>query len=572
MSMNVSVVSACYNHGKYIHEMLDSVLNQTFQDFEVIIVNDGSTDDTKEILDKIRNEKVKIFHTEHLGPAHARNYAIQRSKGDIIMNLDADDKIAPSFLKKCIQIMKTNKNVGIVYSEVEFFDAKSGLFELKEATIQNMLYGNQIVVNACFRRSDWDKTEGYSDMLIHGLEDYDFWLSLIELDRDIWKINEPLVFYRTYADASESRSGKRKSDQTKVYLEMIRVFRRHENLYKKYPAIWGYFLTIENKLYLHLKSVKPELINKYFRSPTFSIITPTCKRPLLLKSAIESVLGQSFTDFEQIIIDDANDPKSAKIVSEFNSKKLRYFAHDKQQGVAGARNTGIKIASGKFICFLDDDDIFLPDILQHLYEAFKADNELEFVWTGISRLEKKGNLEIEYRRNAWPKNFKDHQQGLAIASSIATSFGLCIKKRCFDKIGLFDEDLKFGEDTDLMIRLAGSCKFATVPKVLIKIYKHEGKQLTDKRYHIDNYHIYSKIIKKHYEFLSKYPKVIHMHTKALVKICYRLRMKNQGRKMYLKLILKYPLYWLFYADLLCYELYGIHYEEWKSKRKILKNY
>ena len=258
-------------------------------------------------------------------------------------------------------------------------------------------------------------------------------------------------------------------------------------------------------------------------------------------------------------------------MSEFNSRKLRYIAHNKQQGVAGARNTGIKNALGKFICFIDDDDEFMPDILQHLYEAFKTDNELDFVWTGISRLEKKNGQEVEFRRSVWPKYFKDHERGLATASSIATGFGLCIRKSCFEKIGLFDESMKLGEDTDLVIRLAESCKFGTVPKVLVKIYKHEGKQLTDKRYHIENYHIYSKIIKKHYRFLSKHPKVIHMHIKAFANICYHLKMKNQSRKMYIKFILKFPFYWPFYADLFCYELHGLHYEEWKKRRRKSRN-
>lgn len=68
-----SVITPCFNHGKYIHEMLTSVLNQTYRDFEVIIVNDGSTDDTKLILDGIIHDKVKIIHTSNYGPAHARN-------------------------------------------------------------------------------------------------------------------------------------------------------------------------------------------------------------------------------------------------------------------------------------------------------------------------------------------------------------------------------------------------------------------------------------------------------------------------------------------------------------------
>jgi len=100
----ISIITACFNHGKYIHEMLDSVFAQSFQDFEIIIVNDGSTDNTREILEAIQHNKVRICHTRNRGPAHARNLAIKKAKGEIILNLDADNKIAPTFLEKCFSI------------------------------------------------------------------------------------------------------------------------------------------------------------------------------------------------------------------------------------------------------------------------------------------------------------------------------------------------------------------------------------------------------------------------------------------------------------------------------------
>jgi glycosyltransferase involved in cell wall biosynthesis len=246
--VEISVVTPCYNHGKYIPEMLGSVLNQTFQNFEVIIVNDGSTDDTRKILDGIHHEKVNIFHTKNFGPAHARNLAIKKARGEIIMNLDADDKIGPQFLEKCHDIFVKHPNAGIVYSDVEFFGAKTGPFILPVYSLDEMLQGNSIVANACFRRSDWKKTKGYSHAMTHGYEDFDFWLSIIELGRDVYQIKEPLVFYRTYLNPVESRSGRRKANSQKMKEAVVQAFQRHKKLYTKVPTAYEYFSRLENQL------------------------------------------------------------------------------------------------------------------------------------------------------------------------------------------------------------------------------------------------------------------------------------------------------------------------------------
>jgi glycosyltransferase involved in cell wall biosynthesis len=244
----ISIISPCFNHGKYIHEMLESVFRQTFEDYEVIIADDGSTDDTRAILANIICEKVKIIHAEHQGPAHARNLAIGHARAPIIMNLDADDKIAPTLLEKAYNRIITNTNVGIVFSEVERFGALTGKFNVGGYSLEKMLYDNRIVCNAFFRKADWEKVGGFSGDLIHGLEDWDFWLSIIELGREVINIPESLVYYRAYKKPIESRSGKRKKDRTKMQKSLINIFHRHEMLYSTHPKAWQYFSQIEKEL------------------------------------------------------------------------------------------------------------------------------------------------------------------------------------------------------------------------------------------------------------------------------------------------------------------------------------
>ena len=168
--------------------MLESVLNQTFEDYELIIINDGSTDDTAETLSRIVHEKVTIIHTENHGPAEARNIAIKKARAPLIMNLDADDKIAPSLLEKACQTFCGSPEIGIVTCDSECFGAKSGKFEIGEYTLESMLFDNRIISQSFFRKKDWLAVGGYSNELNNWLEDWDFWLSIIELVCDVVKI------------------------------------------------------------------------------------------------------------------------------------------------------------------------------------------------------------------------------------------------------------------------------------------------------------------------------------------------------------------------------------------------
>ena len=244
----ISVITACYNHGKYINEMLDSVLSQSFQNFEIIIVNDGSTDDTPGILNLINHNKVKIFHTENNGPAAARNFAIQHSKSPLILNLDADDRISTGLLGKAYDIFASNPDAGIVYCDAECFGAKTGKFEIGEYTPESMLFDNRIIADAFFRKKDWELAGGYSLELIYGLEDWDFWLRLIEAGREAVKIHGEIVYYRTYKNSGYSRSGKMKKDRMMIIRSLNTIFQRHKEYYTLYPDALKHFSAIEKKL------------------------------------------------------------------------------------------------------------------------------------------------------------------------------------------------------------------------------------------------------------------------------------------------------------------------------------
>lgn len=230
----VSVVIPCYNHGEYIDEAVDSVLSQAFQNFEIIIVNDGSADEkTCRILQDYNRPKTQVIHTENAGPSQARNSGIKLAKGEYILPLDADDKISHTYLEKAVNILENNENMGIVYCEAEYLGReRTDKWPLPEYSFPEILLRNMIFCSAFFRKSDWKKVGGYKINMEHGLEDYDFWLSLIEMGREVYRIPEILFSYRYNSEQIRGRTASmiNRNYMTKCYAQL---YRNHTNLYSQ---------------------------------------------------------------------------------------------------------------------------------------------------------------------------------------------------------------------------------------------------------------------------------------------------------------------------------------------------
>lgn len=193
----VSVIIPCYNLGQYLDEAVDSVLAQTFQDFEIIVIDDGSTDHaTIELLTSYSKPKTRVIRTGNHGLPAARNCGICEAAGDYILPLDADDRIGPTYLEQAVRVLDNDETVGIVYCYGELFGARSGRIAAANFSRRGMLLSNLIFCSAFFRRIDWAAVGGYNVNMRHGFEDWDFWLALLELGRDGYRIPETLFYYR----------------------------------------------------------------------------------------------------------------------------------------------------------------------------------------------------------------------------------------------------------------------------------------------------------------------------------------------------------------------------------------
>jgi glycosyltransferase involved in cell wall biosynthesis len=229
----VSVIIPCYNSGKFIEDTVDSVLASSFTDFEIIIVNDGSTDEhTNQVLANFNKPKTKIITTQNQGVVKARNTAVNNSSGKYILPLDADDKISPDYMKLAVQYLDIQPALGIVYCNVEMFGAKSGPFILPDYTVETMLKQSIIIVSAFFRREDFDKIGGWDPEMDYFYEDWDFWISIIELGREVYKIRDTHFYYRMVPN---SRTHTRDWAEGKnVGVLLNRLYKKHVPIYVKY--------------------------------------------------------------------------------------------------------------------------------------------------------------------------------------------------------------------------------------------------------------------------------------------------------------------------------------------------
>ena len=199
MQPRISIIVPCYNGAKYIRETLDCLLKQTIEDWECVIVNDGSTDNSLDILKDYaeKDSRYMYIDKENEGPSIARNIGIAASSGKYILPLDADDLIAPSYAEKAIDYLESHPKTKMVYCICQTFCGdKKGDFVSTPYSYEVMIWRNMLFNAGVFRKSDFEKTAGYNPNMRKGNEDWDFWITLIKPEDDVYQIPEKLFFYR----------------------------------------------------------------------------------------------------------------------------------------------------------------------------------------------------------------------------------------------------------------------------------------------------------------------------------------------------------------------------------------
>jgi glycosyltransferase involved in cell wall biosynthesis len=182
----VSVIVTSYNYGEFLCDCLNSIKDQTYKDYELVLADDGSNDDTLRIMEQA-NPDLLIRSKDRRGVVHINNLGVRCSSGNYICLINSDDMILPTYLERCVEVLDSRQDIAIAYTDFHHFgggldndvifrdyDTEGGLEELRK--------WNFILGSALFKRQAFIEAGGFSSLMTDGYEDYDLWLSICELD------------------------------------------------------------------------------------------------------------------------------------------------------------------------------------------------------------------------------------------------------------------------------------------------------------------------------------------------------------------------------------------------------
>jgi len=422
----VSIVITNYNYGNWVKDAIISCEWQQIKPDEIIVVDDGSTDNSLDVLQPLANQcKIKLIAQSNQGVAAARNNGIAAAAYPLIVCLDADDMIGPEFISALKPAMEHDRGIGIAYSGVKYIDQNgkdtgfgtSRMFSWEIQTKEGVPPPTCIPSGSMFRKSMWERCGGYRQKYAPG-EDTEFWVHGLALGYTAELITPETLFWYRGHEGSASR--------TKTYVPI------NDN------KPW-----IHDKVYpMGAPSFYVPAVRSYL-NPLVSVIVPVGPgHETIVKDAIESVIGQTIREWELILVDDTADKKLLPVKKQYPFVKHIFSAG--LVGAGAARNEGIDKARGKFVLFLDADDWLRGDALDLMLQAFVRTEQ--YVFTDHVEVHADGR---QINRSIMPYDrevYRDQQIMHAVTALVPTAWTREVKG--------FDPTLCGWEEYDFYMKLA----------------------------------------------------------------------------------------------------------------------
>ena len=405
----LSVIIPVFNAEKYIGDALASV-RRSPTPIEIVIVDDGSTDETKSIADKFGG--VVYVHQENRGPAAARNRALESARGKFIAFLDADDLWVGRHPNSALNYIEQS-DVDLVLGQTQCLISSSAS-SANFAPSGEVFHSYQLGAAIC-RRALIERIGGFDEKMRNG-EDVDWFLRVRESGASMATLPELSLYYRLHPG-------------------------NQPGLYRNSRA--GLLTAVHQSLQRRRSGAGPAR-----GRPLVSVIIPVHNAERFIIAAIESVLAQDYRPLELIVVDDGSTDRTSEIVQRIPQVS---FHRQAKQGPGAARNAGVRASKGELISFLDADDLWMPGKLSRQVAALSDDVDLEAVFGHVTEFTDL-NPEAATREIPGP-----------IPGTIL------IKRAALDRIGWFDETTEALEGADWYLRaLEKSLRARMLPEILYR--------------------------------------------------------------------------------------------------------
>ena len=401
----VSIIIPVFNGENYIKKAIDSALDQTYDNIEIIVVNDGSTDKTEQIVKSYGN-RVKYFRKENHGVASAINYGIKQMNGEYFSWLSHDDKYINNKVEKQVnRLIQLKNKKTILFSNFElidnkdcfisrtFFEKKSKLELINKGiypVLSGMVNGNSILIH----RDIFDDV-GLFNESVKTSSDYEMWFKIFKKYEHVF-MEDALVCYRIHKDQDTNKNAvyNKESDDLWVFI-ISNITEEDFKLFNvsRFQIYINLYNQMKNANLKNAMDLAYQLAKDNYDKPQISVLMPVYNCEKYVARSIESILNQSFGDFELIIINDCTPDDSMSIAKKYAEKDFRIKVIENQEnlGVGKTIDVGIKNANGKYFTRMDGDDTSDSDRLLLQYLELEKNN-FDYCATNINIIDRHDNV------------------------------------------------------------------------------------------------------------------------------------------------------------------------------------
>lgn len=491
-----SFVIPLYNREPYIAAAITSILGQEGDDFEIVVVDDGSTDGSLSVVEGFSDSRIRVIRNNHAGGPATRNSGISNARGELIIWVDSDDRYAKGALAALRQTISEYPEADVYYGDIEIFDDRApGHIErtsypdyYNEQLIPRLIRGNCLPnPGTAVRKSVYDHCGRYDEGFPR-CHDFEMWTRMADGAR-FKKVPAVVCHWRRHAGGLSHTASR--AFEAKVAARMVeryppsrlfpdledndaglglahaRVSEITEQLGEYAVALRLAYKAQELGALSHGRLESLERKAGTSHTPTFSVVVTTYNRPDLLRDALRSLERQSFRDFEVILVNDCGEDVGPLLAGY--SYRLTYVRLARNLGPAAARNTAHRLAKGDYIVYLDDDDAYLPEHLQTLHAAVKG-NPGKVVYSDaifIGERIEDGVRTVVARDRRYAHSSYSHER-LAVDNYIPVNT-FAWPRALSGAVGDFDESLPGLEDWDFLLRLASHMDFFHVERETVEV-------------------------------------------------------------------------------------------------------